>query len=144
MLKDFHLLYGFVAIFVVTLIGNLAMGKFHLGFALQPIAHSAHLWNLLGMVLVGWGSVLLGGCPLRQLILAAQGNGDSAVTVFGMIVGAAFAHNFALAGNPDSTNDAGELVVGGIANAGKVAVVIGFVVLLAISLLNSRKEATKA
>ena len=60
-----------------------------------------------------------------------------------MIVGAAFAHNFALAGNPDSTNDAGELVVGGIANAGKVAVVIGFVVLLAISLLNSRKEAAK-
>ena len=73
MLKDFHLLYGFVAIFVVTLVGNLAMGKFHLGFALQPIAHSAHLWNLLGMVLVGWGSVLLVGCPLRQLILAAQG-----------------------------------------------------------------------
>lgn len=55
MLKDFHLLYGFVAIFVVTLVGNLAMGKFHLGFALQPIAHSAHLWNLLGMVLVGLG-----------------------------------------------------------------------------------------
>ena len=26
MLKDFHLLYGFVAIFVVTLAGNLAMG----------------------------------------------------------------------------------------------------------------------
>ena len=80
---------------------------------------------------------------LRQLILAGSGNGDSAVTVFGMIVGAAFAHNFALAGNPDSANDAGEVVVGGIANAGKVAVVIGFVVLLAISLLNSRKEAAK-
>ena len=81
------------------------MGKFHLGFALQPIAHSAHLWNLLGMVLVGWGSVLLGGCPLRQLILAAQGNGDSAVTVFGMLVGAALAHNFGLAGNPEITEE---------------------------------------
>ena len=33
------------------------------------------------MVLVGWGSVLLGGCPLRQLILAGEGNTDSAVTV---------------------------------------------------------------
>ena len=42
--------------------------------AVQPIAHSSHLWNLLGMVLVGWGSVLLGGCPLRQLILAGEGN----------------------------------------------------------------------
>ena len=144
LVKDNHLLYGFIAIFVTVLIGNLALGSFKLGFDLQPIAHSSHLWNLLGMVLVGWGSVLLGGCPLRQLILAGSGNGDSAVTVFGMIVGAAFAHNFALAGNPDSTNDAGELVVGGIANAGKVAVAIGFVVLLAISLLNSRKEAAKA
>ena len=145
MLKDFHLLYGFAAIFVVTVIGNLAMNKFNLGFALQPVAHSAHLWNLLGMVLVGWGSVLLGGCPLRQLILAAQGNGDSAVTVFGMIVGAAFAHNFGLAGNPDSKNDAGQLVVGGISNAGKVAVVVGLVVMLVIAYMNiaKKKEAAK-
>mgnify|MGYP002165878206 CR=1 FL=1 len=105
--KDFKLLYGFVAIFVVVLAGNLITGSFKLGFALQPIAHSSQLWNLLGMVLVGWGSVLLGGCPLRQLILAAQGNGDSAVTVFGMIVGAALAHNFGLAGNPDSKNGEG-------------------------------------
>ena len=27
------------------------------------------MWKLKGMVLVGWGSVLLGGCPLRQLVL---------------------------------------------------------------------------
>ena len=144
MLGDFHLLYGFAAILVVTLVGNLAMNKFNLGFALQPIAHSAHVWNLLGMVLVGWGSVLLGGCPLRQLILAAQGNGDSAVTVFGMIVGAALAHNFGLAGNPDSKNEAGQLVVGGISTAGKVAVIVGLVVLLVIALWNMpKKEAAK-
>ena len=140
LLKDFHLLYGFVAIFAVTLIGNLATGSFHLGFALQPVAHSAHLWNLLGMVLVGWGSVLLGGCPLRQLILAAQGNGDSAVTVFGMIVGAALAHNFGLAGNPDSKSEAGELIVGGISNAGKIAVVLGLVVMLVIAVMNMPKK----
>ena len=145
MLKDFHLLYGFAAIFAVALAGNLIMGSFRLGFALQPVAHSSHLWNLLGMVLVGWGSVLLGGCPLRQLILAAQGNGDSAVTVFGMIVGAAFAHNFGLAGNPDSKSEAGELIVGGISNAGKIAVVLGFAVLLVIVLLNlPKKEEAKA
>ena len=145
MLKDFHLLYGFVAIFAVTLIGNLITGSFKLGFTLQPVAHSAHLWNLLGMVLVGWGSVLLGGCPLRQLILAAQGNGDSAVTVFGMIVGAAFAHNFGLAGNPDSKSEAGKLIVGGISNAGKAAVILGFVVMLVIVLLNlPKKEEAKA
>ncbi len=144
MLGDFHLLYGFAAIFVVTLIGNLAMNRFNLGFTMQPIAHSAHVWNLLGMVLVGWGSVLLGGCPLRQLILAAQGNGDSAVTVFGMIVGAALAHNFGLAGNPDSKNEDGQLVVGGISTAGKIAVIAGLVVLLVIALWNMpKKEAAK-
>ena len=144
MLRDAHLLWGFIAIFAVVLVGNLILGNFKLGFDLQPIAHSSHLWNLLGMVLVGWGSVLLGGCPLRQLILAGSGNGDSAVTVFGMIVGAAFAHNFALAGNPDALNDAKELVVGGIGTNGKIAVAVGFVVLLAISLINSRQKEVQA
>ena len=138
--RDFRLLYGFLAIFAVVLAGNLITGSFTLGFALQPVAHSSHLWNLLGMVLVGWGSVLLGGCPLRQLILAGQGNGDSAVTVFGMIVGAALAHNFGLAGNPDSLNEAKELVVGGISTAGKAAVVLGLVVMLVVSLTNLPKE----
>lgn len=140
MLKDFHLLWGFVAIFVVTLIGNLVTGSFKLGFQLQPVAHSDHLWNLLGMVLVGWGSVLLGGCPLRQLILAAQGNSDSTVTVFGMIIGAAFAHNFGLAGNPDSTSEAGEFVRGGIGTAGKVAVILGLVVMAMIAVTHFAKQ----
>ena len=139
--KDFKLLYGFVAIFVVVLAGNLITGSFKLGFALQPIAHSSQLWNLLGMVLVGWGSVLLGGCPLRQLILAGEGNGDSAVTVFGMIVGAAFAHNFGLAGNADAMNEAKEIVVGGISTNGKIAVCLGIVIMLAVSLWNMPKRA---
>ena len=137
--KDFKLLYGFVAIFVVVLAGNLITGSFKLGFELQPIAHSSQLWNLLGMVLVGWGSVLLGGCPLRQLILAGEGNGDSAVTVFGMIVGAAFAHNFGLAGNADVLNEAKEIVVGGLSNNGKAAVCLGILIMLGVSLWNMPK-----
>ena len=44
---------------------------------------------LMGMLLVGFGCVLLGGCPLRQLVLSGEGNSDSAVTVLGLIVGAA-------------------------------------------------------
>lgn len=142
--RDFKLLYGFIAIFVVVLIGNLITGKFNFGFTLQPVAHSSHLWNLLGMALVGWGSVLLGGCPLRQLILAGSGNGDSAITVFGMIVGAALAHNFGLAGNPDSVNEAGKIVVGGISTAGKVAVLLGFVVLGVISVVNVQSKKKSA
>ncbi|QNL45376.1 YedE-related selenium metabolism membrane protein [Oscillibacter hominis] len=143
--QDFKLLYGFVAIFLVVLAGNLASGSFKFGFELQPIAHSSHLWNLLGMTVVGWGSVLLGGCPLRQLILAGEGNGDSAVTVLGMVVGAAFAHNFGLAGNPDALNEAKEIVVGGISTAGKAAVILGLLVMLGVSVWNlPKKESVSA
>ena len=140
MFRDFNLLSGFAAIFVVVLLGNIILGKFT-GFSayLQPIAHASQLWNLLGMVLVGWGSVLLGGCPLRQLILAGEGNGDSAVTVFGMVVGAAVAHNFKLAGSAASLTD-GVYSAGGIANSGKIAVVIAAVVLLVISFMNIAKK----
>ena len=66
MLKDFHLLWGSVAIVVTVLVGSLILNSFKLGLAGQPVAHTDGLWNALGMVLVGWASVLLGGCPLRQ------------------------------------------------------------------------------
>ena len=135
MFKDLHLLWGFIAIFVTVLIGNLCLHKFNLGFAGQPVAHSDHVWNFLGMLLAGWGSVLLGGCPLRQLILAGSGNADSAVTVFGMIVGAAFAHNLGLAGSAASESSAG-----GVSTNGRVAVVLGIVIVLVISIVNSMKK----
>ena len=134
--------FSLTAIPFFVLAGNLITGSFKLGFELQPIAHSSQLWNLLGMVLVGWGSVLLGGCPLRQLILAGEGNGDSAVTVFGMIVGAAFAHNFGLAGNADAMNEAKEIVVGGLSNNGKAAVCLGILIMLGVSLWNMPKTAS--
>jgi YedE family putative selenium metabolism protein len=92
-----HLLYGFVAILAVALLGNLVAGTFSLGFAEQPVAHTRHLWNVLGMALVGLASVLLGGCPLRQLVLAGSGNSDSGLTIMGMLAGAAVVHNFGLA-----------------------------------------------
>ena len=83
--------------------------------------------------MVGWGSVLLGGCPLRQLILAGEGNADSAITVLGMIAGAATSHNFGLAGSPDAAlyiRDAveasPEIFKGGIGTEGWVALGIGF------------------
>ena len=140
MFKDMKLLYGFAAIFAVALIGNMAVGSFKPGFLSQPVAHSAHLWNFIGMVIVGWGSVLLGGCPLRQLILAGSGNGDSAVTVFGMMAGAAMAHNFGLAGSADSVNQAGEYVVGGLKANGQAAAVIALAVLLVVSLMHLPKK----
>jgi len=98
LLKDWSLTLGFVAVFVSALIFNLIAGKFSLGFTGQPVAHDKHFWNFIGMLVVGLGSVMLGGCPLRQLILAGEGNSDSGIAVLGFTVGAAFAHNFGLAG----------------------------------------------
>ncbi len=137
MFRDFNLLSGFAVLFVTVLVGNLILGKFS-GFSgyLQPIAHASQLWNLLGMVMVGWGSVLLGGCPLRQLILAGEGSGDSAVTVLGMIVGAAFAHNWGMAGSAASVSAEGVYSAGGVGPHGKVAVIVGFAVFLIISVVN--------
>lgn len=68
-----------------------------LDLQVSRLHHTDGLWNALGMALAGFGCVLLGGCPLRQLVLAGEGNTDSAITVFGLMAGAAVAHNFGLA-----------------------------------------------
>lgn len=134
LLKDWTLALGSVMIFVVALIGNLVTGSFKLGFTGQPVAQTSHIWNFLGMLLVGLASVLLGGCPLRQLIMAGEGNTDSAVTVLGFFVGAAFAHNFKLVGNATET---------GPNVYGKSAVIIGIVIALLIAFFNSRIKEEK-
>jgi len=126
LLKDWTLLMGFVGLIAVALIGNVILGKFNLGFEGQPVAHMDGLWNFLGLAVVGFGSVLLGGCPLRQLILTGEGSSDSAVAVLGMFVGAACCHNFGLASS----------AAGPTAN-GKVAVILGLVVLAVIAVFNS-------
>ncbi len=131
--KDFHLMWGSVALFAVVLLGNLLLGKFKLGFAGQPIAHTDGVWNFLGMALVGFGSVLLGGCPLRQTVLAGEGNSDSAITLLGMVVGAALCHNFGLASSAD-----------GPTLNGKIAVAVGFAILVAVTLLNTGRKGAKA
>lgn len=126
--KDFSMLWGFLAVIVTSIVGNLILGKFHLSFADQPIAQTDGLWNFLGMALVGWGSVLLGGCPLRQVILAGEGNSDAAVTVTGFLVGAAICHNFGLASSAK-----------GPTMNGMIAVVAGFVILVVIGLTNRER-----
>lgn len=124
--RDNYLMLGFISILVVSFLGNLIFGFFHLGFVDQPIAHTDGLWNFLGMALVGWASVLLGGCPLRQLILAGEGNTDSAVSVMGLLVGAGISHNFGLASSAK-----------GATVNGQIAVILCILFLLIISLGNS-------
>ena len=130
--REWKLLAGFIAILVSALVCNLVLTGvgagtfFTLGMEGQPVAHTDGLWNFLGMLLAGFGCVLLGGCPLRQLVLSGEGNTDSAITVLGLVIGAAFAHNFGLASSG----------TGPTAN-GKVAVIIGIVVVAVIAVANT-------
>ena len=107
--KDFSMFSAFIALVVVVFIGNLILGNFSLGFENQPVAHTNWLWNFLGLMLVGLCSVLLGGCPFKQVVLAGSGNSDSGVAVLGMFAGSAFAHNFAMASSAAGVTDNGKV-----------------------------------
>ena len=115
--RDFHLVSGVAALVVIAFIMNFfILDQFKAGFAGQPVAHTMHLWNFLGMALAGLAFALAGGCPGRQLILAGEGDADSGIFVMGMIVGAGISHNFAMASSPK-----------GVGAFGPVAVLIGLV-----------------
>ncbi|HOO91722.1 MAG TPA: YeeE/YedE thiosulfate transporter family protein, partial [Syntrophales bacterium] len=119
--RQTHLLLGFIALVVAAFVTNLIVGQFHPGFTGQPVAHDMHVWNFAGMTLAGLAFALAGGCPGRQLFLSGEGDGDAAVFVLGMIVGAAFSHNFGLASSPK-----------GVGPYGIEAVIIGLIVCLLI------------
>lgn len=127
LLKSGTLLSGYIAIFVVALIANLTVGNFNLGFENQPIAHTDFVWNFLGMALVGYGSILIGGCPLRQLVMAGEGNSDAAIAVLGFLIAGATAHNFGIAASP-----------AGVPVNGQIAVITGFIVLSLIAAGNCK------
>ena len=141
LMKNFDLLTIVGGIFVVMVIYNIATGNFNLSFTGQPVAHAQHIWNILGMYAVGFAAVLAGGCPLRQLVLAGQGSSDSAVTFLGLFVGAAFCHNFGLAGvaAAAATADA-PAVAGGPGINGQVAVIACIVILFIIGFMPKNKK----
>lgn len=124
LIRDTYLLKGYGLIFLAALILNIVFGQFKLGFLQQPVAHTDFLWNFLGLFLVGLCAILLGGCPLRQLVLAGEGDGDALMAVLGMVVGAALAHNFMLASSPAGPTLYGQVAV--LLGIG-VAIVIGLV-----------------
>jgi len=128
--RQTHLFLGLLSLVVFAFLTNLIVGQFHPGFAKQPVAHTMSLWNFGGMVVAGLAVALAGGCPGRQLFMAGEGDGDAAVFVLGMIVGAAFAHNFGTASSPD-----------GVGPNGIAAVIIGLLVCLFIGFTMRRKAA---
>lgn len=126
--KQIHLFSGVIALVGAAFVTNLVLGQFHPGFLKQPVAHTLHLWNALGMVLAGLAFALAGGCPGRQLFLSGEGDADAGIFVIGMIVGAGLAHNFGLASSP-----------AGVGPHGIAAVVTGLAVCLAIGFFMKQK-----
>ncbi len=129
--RQMHLLSGFIGLIITALVVNFIVGQFKPDFEGQPVAHTMHIWNFLGMALSGLAFCLAGGCPGRQLFLAGEGDGDAAVFVMGMIVGAGISHNFGLASSAT-----------GVGPYGIPAVIIGFLVCLFIGITMRRNIAS--
>lgn len=123
LLRDPHLFNGVVALILAAFVTNLLLGQFKPGFEGQPVAHTDALWNSGGMVLAGLAFTLAGGCPGRQLFLTGEGDGDAALFVLGMLVGAGLSHNYSAASS-----------AAGPAAFGPAMVVFGLIVCVAIGL----------
>ncbi|MGD9639124.1 MAG: YedE family putative selenium transporter [Alphaproteobacteria bacterium] len=128
MFRQVHLLSALLSFLVVAFVANNLLGLFHMGFDGQPVAHTASLWNFLGMVGSGLAFALAGGCPGRQLVLSAEGDSDAGVFVLGMFAGAAISHNMMFASSP-----------AGVGAYGVAATVCVIAIGLVIGLTNIRK-----
>jgi YedE family putative selenium metabolism protein len=98
-------LVGLAGLVGATVVANLALGQFRLGFAGQPVAHADALANFAAMAVAGLAAVLMGGCPLRQLVMAGEGDADAGGALAGMIAGALFAHGAGFASSPKGPAD---------------------------------------
>lgn len=124
------LFFGLLAFLLGGLVTSLVTGQFHPGFYGQPGAHLDMLWGFLGMLLVGLISVLIGGCPFRQLIKSGEGDADAGLVVVGMLLGGGLVQSWQIAATSV-----------GVGLYGKVAVIVGFVfVLINLLLFRERVE----
>lgn len=131
--KTTGLAIGIGSFFLFALVASILTGQFSLGWHGQPSSNESHVWNFLGMLIVGFGSVLIKGCPFRQVISAGQGDTDAGASVLGMLTGAALVQNWGLGGN-----------AAGTPYEGKVAVLFGLCALFIIGLLYRKRGETFA
>lgn len=123
-------LSGLTAFFASATALALYYGRFRLSLYGQPGAHLDHLWSFLGMLLVGWISVVIGGCPFRQLVKTGEGDTDAALAVAGMFAGGAIVQSWGIAAT-----------AAGVSTVGKLAVLVGLVFVLLLSLLMRNRQA---
>lgn len=122
------LLLSIGSFFLFAVVTSMLTGQFTLALHGQPSSNESYGWNFLGMALAGFASILVKGCPLRQLVLAGEGDTDATVTFFGMLAGAALVQNWGMGGNSAGTPPVAQM-----------AVIAGLIILLAIGLLNRRR-----
>jgi uncharacterized membrane protein YedE/YeeE len=84
----------------------------------------------MGMLLVGWLSVLIGGCPFRQLVKAGEGDSDAGLAVVGMFAAGGLVQSWGIAAT-----------AAGVSVAGKVSVLVGLAFVLVMSLLFRERSA---
>ncbi|MHC4636591.1 MAG: YedE family putative selenium transporter, partial [Planctomycetota bacterium] len=80
----------------------------------------------------GFASVLIDGCPFRQLIKSGQGDVDAAVTTLGMLMGGSLVHVWLL-----RSTSAGPTF------QGKIAVLIGIAFSVAVAMAFRKRRMLK-
>jgi uncharacterized protein len=85
-----------------------------------PVAHGDALWNLVAAFTLGAVGAFAGGCPVRQLVMTGEGNGDAFATVAGIVVGGGAAHTFGFVSAAATAEHPG-----GATPAGKIALLAG-------------------
>ena len=117
--RDGKLLSGILSMLAFAFLASYSRKLFMPGFEGQPGSHLAYGWSFLGMALVGLLSILMEGCPFRQLIRAGQGDSDAGAAVIGMLGGGALVQGWSIT----STN-LGPSLNGQIATLAGLALVI--------------------
>ena len=123
------LLNGVITAFLSAFILSVVLGQFRWGMTAQPASHLNHGWTFLAMVLVGIASVLIDGCPFRQLIKAGQGDVDAGVTTLGMLVGGGLVYSWVL-----RSTSAGPTF------EGKIVVLIGLIFALVVAVVFRKRK----
>ncbi len=128
--RERTLLNGVITAFLLAIGLSLLLGQFRWGMNGQPASHLSHGWTFFAMTLVGLGSVLIDGCPFRQLIKAGEGDVDAGITTLGMLVGGALTYAWLLR----STS-------AGPTYEGKIAVLIGLIFALTVAVVFRKRRA---
>jgi hypothetical protein len=79
--------------------------------------------------MVGFGAILVAGCPFRQLVLASSGDMDAAAAVAGMVLAAGLSVRLGIGSSP-----------AGVTAAGKVSVLLGLAFFLALAARKRKGE----